>query len=42
MSRKERVRLTIMASVTDGDLTVVQAAELLVGYRQSKRIWERY
>src|SRR5260370_7987764 len=43
MSRKERKRLTVMAGVTEEDLTLVQAAELMaVGYRQSKRIWKRY
>ena len=43
MSRKERARLTIMVGVTDGELTLVQAAELMgVSYRQGKRIWQRY
>lgn len=43
MSRKERARLTIMTGVTDGKLTVVQAAELMgVCYRQGRRIWKRY
>src|SRR5664279_5781279 len=43
MSRKERDRLTIMAGVKEQELTLVQAAELMaVGYRQSKRIWQRY
>lgn len=43
MSRKERARLTIMTGVTDGELTQVQAAELMgVCYRQGKRIWQRY
>lgn len=43
MSRKERGRLTVMAGVKRGELTLVQAAELMgVGYRQSKRIWKRY
>lgn len=43
MSRKERARLTIMTGVTDGALTVVQAAELMgVCYRKGKRIWKRY
>lgn len=43
MSRNERARLTIMRGVTEGELTVVQAAELMaVSYRQSKRIWKRY
>ena len=43
MSRKERERLTVMVGVTDQELTLVQAAELMgVCYRQSKRIWRRY
>ena len=43
MNRKERARMTVMKGVTDGRLTLVQAAELMgVGYRQSKRIWRRY
>ena len=41
MSRKERARLTIMTGVTDGELTVVPAAELMgVCYRQGKRLWQ--
>jgi len=43
MSRKERERLTVMAGVTEQELTLVQAAALMgVCYRQSKRIWQRY
>jgi len=43
MSRKERARLTVMTGIKDGELTQVQAAELMgVCYRQSKRIWKRY
>ncbi len=43
MSRKERARLRIMTGVADGELTQVQAAELMgVCYRQGKRIWKRY
>ena len=43
MSRKERERLTVMAGVTEQELTLVQAGELMgVCYRQSKRIWRRY
>src|ERR1035441_5447056 len=43
MSRKERERLTVMVGVTDQELTLVQASELMrVCYRQSKRIWRRY
>ena len=43
MSRKERDRLTVMAGVTRQELTLVQAAAVMgVGYRQSKRVWQRY
>ena len=43
MSREERDRITIMAGVKSGELTQVQAAELMgVGYRQAKRVWRRY
>ena len=43
MSRKERERITVMVGVKTKELTLVQAAELMaVGYRQSKRIWQRY
>src|SRR5450756_2550586 len=43
MNWKERKRLTVMAGVTEQELTLVQAAELMgVCYRQSKRIWRRY
>lgn len=43
MSRKERERIKVMVGLTEKDLTMVQAAELMgVGYRQSKRIWKRY
>jgi transposase len=43
MSRKERKRLTIMAGVKSGDLTLVQAAGLAsISYRQVKRVWRRY
>jgi len=43
MNWKERKRLTVMAGVTEQELTLVQAAELTgVCYRQSKRIWRRY
>ena len=43
MSRKERERLTVMVGVTDQELTLVQASELMrVCYGQSKRIWKRY
>jgi hypothetical protein len=43
MSGKERGRLTIMAGVTEQELTLVQAGGLMgVGYRRSKHIWLRY
>ena len=43
MSRSERERLTVMTGVKQAELTLVQAAELMVvGYRQSQRIWRRY
>jgi transposase len=43
MSRKERKRMIILAGVKSGELTQVQAAELLgLSYRQAKRVWRRY
>lgn len=43
LSRKERKRLTVMVGVTERELTLVQAGELMaVDYCQSKRIWKRY
>ena len=43
MSRKERNRMAIMAGVKSGELTQVQAAELMgLSYRQAKRVWRRY
>jgi transposase len=43
MSRKERQRVGIMASVKAGELSLVEAAEVLgLGYRQTKRVWRRY
>ena len=43
MSRKERERMTILAGVKQGELTLVQAAPLMgLGYRQTKRVWRRY
>jgi hypothetical protein len=43
MNRNERERMTVMAGVTEQELTLVAAAELMgVCYRQSKRIWRRY
>jgi len=43
MSGKERKRLTIMAGIKAGELTLVQAAGLArLSYRQIKRVWRRY
>jgi hypothetical protein len=43
MSRKERERMTVMAGVSQQELTLVAAGELMgVCYRRSKRIWRRY
>lgn len=43
MSGKERRRVGIMASVKAGELNLVEAAEVLgLGYRQTKRVWQRY
>jgi len=43
MSRKERDRLTIMAGIKTGELTLVAAAPVLgLSYRQTRRVWRRY
>ena len=43
MNRDERDRMTIMARVKQRALTLVVAAGLLgLGYRQAKRVWQRY
>ena len=43
MSRKELVRVEVMARVKQGDLKLVNGAELLgVSYRQAKRLAKRY
>lgn len=43
MSRKERRRLELMSRVSEGQLTLVKAAELLgISYRQCKRVCRRY
>lgn len=43
MSRKERQRVGIMASVKAAELNLVEAAAVLgLGYRQTKRVWQRY
>ena len=43
MSRKQRDRLTIMAGVQRGELTLAAAAPLLgLSDRQTRRVWKRY
>ena len=43
MNRNERNRMTLMARVKQRALTLVAAAGLLgLGYRQTKRVWQRY
>jgi hypothetical protein len=43
MNRNERNRMTLMARVKQRALTLVAAAGLLgLGYRQAKRVWQRY
>src|SRR5271165_2631541 len=43
MSKRERERLVVMAGIQRGELTLVQARELMgLGYRQTKRVWRRY
>lgn len=43
MSRKERKRLEAFSRVKGGDMTLVEASELLgLSYRQTKRAWSRY
>ena len=43
MSRKERTRLGVMQHVKAMKMTLVVASEVLrVGYRQAKRIWQRF
>ncbi len=43
MNRKERKRLTILSQVKQGALSLIVAAGLLgLGYRQAKRVWQRY
>ena len=43
MSRKERERIPVMRAIGKGELKRVDAAPLLgVGYRQARRIWQRY
>ena len=43
MSRKERKRLEAFSRVKGGDMTLVEASQLLeLSYRQTKRAWSRY
>jgi hypothetical protein len=43
MSRKERIRLEALGRVKRGELTVVEAAELMgLSVRQARRAWKRY
>ncbi len=43
MNRNERKRLTIFSQVKQGALALIVAAGLLgLGYRQAKRVWQRY
>src|SRR5215216_589667 len=43
MSGKERRRLSVMAGVMNGELSLAEGARVMkVSYRQGKRIWKRY
>jgi len=43
MSRRELRRVEVLSRVKEGELKVVNAAELMgVSYRQGKRLWKRY
>lgn len=43
MSRKERVRLGVLAQVKTGKLSVTSAAEVMgMSVRQARRVWKRY
>jgi hypothetical protein len=43
INRNERKRLTILSQVKQGALSLIVAAGLLgLGYRQAKRVWQRY
>jgi hypothetical protein len=43
MSQKERKRLVVMEQVTRGQMSLVQAGQVMrVCYRQARRIWRRY
>ena len=43
MNQKERQRIGIMIGVKAGELSLVEAMDVLgLGYRQTKRVWRRY
>src|SRR5437868_15516071 len=43
MSRKERVRVGVLAQVASGKLSVASAAEVMrMSLRQARRVWKRY
>ena len=43
MSRKERVRLTVMKQIKQGQMKLIQGADVLgLSYRQTKRVWRRF
>ena len=43
MSKKELVRVEVLARVRSQELKLVDGASLLrVSYRQAKRLWKRY
>src|SRR6266542_3834334 len=43
MSERELRRVEVLSRVKEGELKLVDAAELMgVGYRQAKRLWKRY
>ena len=43
MSQRERQRMGIMVGVKEGELSLVEAADVLgLSYRQTKRVWRRY
>ncbi|MDP2736007.1 MAG: helix-turn-helix domain-containing protein [bacterium] len=43
MSKRELRRVEVLSGVKEGELQLVDAAELIgVGYRQAKRLWKRY
>ncbi len=43
MSFRERKRLEVFSRVGRGEMTLVEASEMLrLSYRQTKRVWSRY